>query len=194
MNKRRFLMACTASVATAPGLVQAQQAPQGLKGPALLTVSGLIGKGNRGALDPALDQLMVKQKVQFDKAHAFDFAALSALPATTIKPTLEYDQRQHTLSGPLIAQVMQAAGAPQDARLLMRAIDGYTVTLTLAQARAHRYIIATQLDGHAMPLGGLGPLWAVYEPDAYPELKAKPLNERFALCPWGLYHIEVQKA
>ncbi len=31
-----------------------------------------------------------------------------------------------------------------------------------------------------MPLGGLGPLWAMID------------AERFSECPWALYHIEVQ--
>jgi hypothetical protein len=46
------------------------------------------------------DQMMVKQKLSFDKAYGFDFAALAALPAISIKPTLEYDGKPHTLRGP----------------------------------------------------------------------------------------------
>ena len=42
-----------------------------------------------------------------------------------------------------------------------------------------------------MALGSLGPLWAVLDADRLPELAAKPLAERFAVCPWGLYHIGV---
>jgi len=33
--------------------------------PGLLTVSGVIGKGNRGAFDPVLDQMMNKHGVRF---------------------------------------------------------------------------------------------------------------------------------
>ena len=40
-------------------------------------------------------------------------------------------------------------------------------------------------------VGGLGPIWAVYDADRFPDKAAKPLNDRFAGCPWGLYHIEV---
>lgn len=84
--------------------------PSTLREPALLTVTGMIGQGSRGALDPVLDQMMAKQKIQFDKAQAFDFAALSAMPAITIKPTLEYDHQIHTLNGPLLLDVMKASG------------------------------------------------------------------------------------
>ena len=45
-----------------------------------------------------------------------------------------------------------------------------------------------------MALGGLGPQWAVYDADVLPAFKDKPVKERFGLCPWGLYHIEVKKA
>jgi hypothetical protein len=54
------------------------------------------------------------------------------------------------------------------------------------------FIVATRLDRRPMPLGGLGPLWAVYDADRFPEMAAKPVNQRFALCPWALYHIDVE--
>jgi hypothetical protein len=77
-------------------------------------------------------------------------------------------------------------------KLVLRAIDGFAAVVTVAQATAQRYIVATHLDGAPMGLGGLGPLWAVYEADKVPEMAGKPLSERFGLCPWGLYHVDVQ--
>ena len=74
----------------------------------------------------------------------------------------------------------------------MRAIDGYAPAISLADAQNYRFIVATHLDGRPMPLGGLGPLWAVYEADKFPEMAAKPVDQRFGLCPWGLHHIDVQ--
>ncbi len=192
MNKRDFLAAAVAGGASLPMLARADNAAKGLRGPALLTVTGAISKTNRGALDPVLDQMMAKQKLAFDKAYAFDYAALAAMPATTIKPTVEYDKKVHTLAGPLLADVLKAAGAPENGKLAMRAVDGYAPAISMADARKYRYIVATQLDGKPMPLGGLGPLWAVYDADRFPEMMAKPIDQRFALCPWGLYHIEVQ--
>ncbi|MGZ5819562.1 MAG: molybdopterin-dependent oxidoreductase, partial [Burkholderiaceae bacterium] len=166
-----------------------------ISGPVLLTVTGAIGKGNRGPLDPALDQMMKKQGLKFDKAHTFDFSALTSLPVVTIKPTLEYDAKPHALSGPLLIDVIKATGVVTNdkSRLQLRAIDGYVVSVSLADMMNYRFIVATTLDGKAIPLGGLGPLWAVYDADRFPDMAAKQLNERFALCPWGLYHIEVQQ-
>ncbi|HEY8100294.1 MAG TPA: molybdopterin-dependent oxidoreductase [Burkholderiaceae bacterium] len=194
MDKRQFLSAVVLGAA-APAFASAPKTTSSVDGPTLLTVTGAIGHGNRGPLDPALDQLMKKQGLKFDKAHAFNFAALTSLPAVTIRPTLEYDAKPHVLAGPLLVDVIKATGAVtgDKSRLLLRAIDGYGVTVSLTDVQKYRFIVATAIDGKAIPLGGLGPLWAVYDADHFPDMAVKPVNERFAFCPWGLYHIEVQQ-
>lgn len=190
MKKRHFLGALAGGSASLPlaGLAQPAKASTG---PALLTVTGHINKANRGPLHPVLDQMMAKQKLAFDKARTFDFAELAGLPAVTIEPTLEYDSKKHVLAGPLLATVLQACGAT-GSKLAMRAIDGYAPAISLADAQRYRFIVATHLDGRPMPLGGFGPLWAIYEADKFPDMAAKPVDQRFALCPWGVYHIDVQ--
>ncbi len=196
MDKRKFLSLAACGVAVLPPAFSANAASRPLRGPALLTVSGLIGAGNRGAIDPALDQMMVKQKIRFDKAHVFDFAALTAMPAVTIKPTLEYDNQAHTLKGPLLMDVMKACGVKVTDRtaLFLRAVDGYAAQVSAADAAKYRFIVATHLDGRPMALGGLGPLWAVFDADRFPDMAAKPVTARFASCPWATYHIEVKGA
>ena len=196
MDKRRFLT--VGALGAALPLAAAAAAPKATAhaGPGLLTVTGAITRSNRGPLDPALDQLMVKHGARFDKAWVFDAAMLARLPALSIQPTLEYDAKQHLLSGPLLSTVVEAAGAAAGAPLMLalRALDGYTVAVSLADAKRYRMLVATQLDGAAMAIGGLGPQWAVYDADRLPDFKDKPLKERFGLCPWGLYHIEVKSA
>lgn len=189
MNKRQFL----GSAALAGALPVSTLAAAPVKGPALLTVTGAITRANRGALDPVRDQMMYKQKLAFDKAAAFDFAALLALPSVQIRPTLEYDAKVHTLRGPLLADVLKAAGvqAKDKLKVTLRAVDGYAASLALAETRVMGMIVATHLDGQPMALGGLGPLWAVYDADRVPAAAARPLAERFASCPWALYHIDV---
>jgi len=191
MNKRQFLGA--AAVAGALPIAGHAAQPSG-RGPALLTVTGDISHSNRGPLDPALDQMMHKHQVTFAKAWAFDYASLLALPPVTIRPTLEYDGKPHTLRGPLLTDVLARAGATVGVRtiLILRAVDGYNVELPVTQARARRFIVATHIDGNPMPLGGLGPLWAVYDADRVAEMAALPLPQRFAACPWALYHVEVK--
>lgn len=194
MNKRQFLGAAAAAGALPlAGRASAASLPALPDGPALLTVTGAITHSNRGPFDPVLDQMMHKQGVSFRKAYVFDDAALRALPALTIRPTLEYDGKTHALRGPLLTDVLARAGARLEDKtvLVLRAVDGYNVELPLAQARARRFIVATHVDGKPMPLGGLGPLWAVYDADRVPEMAALPLPQRFAACPWALYHLEV---
>ncbi|MBC5783267.1 molybdopterin-dependent oxidoreductase [Ramlibacter sp. USB13] len=191
MDKRQFLGAALVGAA-GPALAQGNAA-KALKGPALLTVTGAGVRANRGPFDPIRDQMMGKQKLTFTNAHAFDFAALTALPAVQIQPTLEYDSKPHKLSGPLVTDVLKAAGVSgQGGKLAMRAVDGYAPVVTLADVAKYRFIVATHLDGQPMPLGGLGPLWALYDPDRFPDMMAKPVDQRFANCPWGLFHIDVQ--
>lgn len=193
MKKRAFLSATALAslLPSAPALAAAAPA----RGPVLLTVSGAVGRANRGALDPALDQMMAKHGIQFDKALALDARALYRLPSVQIKPTLEYDAKVHTLSGPLVTTVLAAAGVPATGAFTvgMRAVDGYNVSLGLAELVRMRMLVATHIDGHPLALGGLGPQWAVFDAGAVAPYKDLPLKERFAQCPWGLYHLDVQQ-
>jgi hypothetical protein len=200
MDKRGFLAAAAAATGLAAlparGATAAGAGARPGRGPTLLTVTGLIGAGNRGPFDPALDQLMAKQKLSFAKAQAFDFAALTALPAVTIRPTLEYDAKAHALTGPLLIDVVKASGARIDAKtvLFVRAIDGYAAQIPGAQANERRFIVATHLDGQPMALGGVGPLWTIYDADRFADMAGKPLPDRFASCPWATYHVDVKEA
>jgi hypothetical protein len=189
MNKRTFL--ASASLAAVAPALATSPIP---RGGACLTLSGAIVSANRGPHDRAIDQLMTKHGTTFDRAFEFDAAMLERLPSVAIAPTLEYDARPHRLSGPLLSAVVESAGLAPNASgtLALRGIDGYTVGVSLADARDWRMIVATHVDGRPMGLGGLGPLWAVYDADRLPAFKDRPLNERFALCPWGLYAVEVR--
>ncbi len=193
MDKRKFLGVAAAGALSAPLAAHAAGADRAKGSPALLTVVGAIGKGNRGPFDATWDQMMGKQKIQFDKAHIFTFEQLAAMPAKTVRATLEYDTKKHVLHGPAMADVLAAAGAKGDGgKVATRALDGYSPTFSIADAKKYGYIVATHLDGKPMALGGLGPLWAIYGTDAFPDMMAKPIDQRFVNCPWALYFIDVQ--
>ncbi|MFM0291715.1 molybdopterin-dependent oxidoreductase [Paraburkholderia sp. RL17-383-BIF-A] len=198
MNKRQFLSsAALLSAAAAPAFGGQPARKQACAAsPVILTISGAIRRHNRGALDPAFDQLLAKHQVKFSEAYGVDSALIASMPAVTIKPTTEYDSRQHTLSGPLLTHVLEHVGAPSagNTQIVMHAVDGYAVATTLDKVRAYQFIVATQMDGKPLPLGGVGPLWATYDADNIPELSNKPLKDRFELSPWGLYHLQVTAA
>jgi hypothetical protein len=192
MHKRQFVASMVAAAAW-PVAAQAKTAPIP-PGPVVLTVTGAIAKSNRAPFDPAFDVLMSKHGVKFAAAYALEWARLAALPTRTIEPTLEYDGKPHRLRGPLLTDVLRAAGvrASGSSTLALRAVDGYAPTMTWADAQSYAFIVATHRDDQPLALGGLGPLWAVYDADRFPEAAAKPLSARFANCPWGLYHIDVR--
>lgn len=199
MKKREFLAGAIALGASVPVFAKpgaSSKSPGSSGAPVstpLVTLSGAIRQHNRGPVDPALDQLFHKQLVQFDAAYAFDFAMLTRMSAQTIRPTLEYDAKPHALRGPRLADVLRQTGVPDNpsTQVLLRAIDGYVVATTLGQVREYGFLLATHIDDKPLPLGGLGPLWAVYDPAAIPALAGKPLKEQFTLCPWGVYHIQI---
>lgn len=194
MKKRDFLALASTAAALPAGTAWAAER-QGGGSPALLTVGGPVGKGNRGPLDVELDQMLFKHGVKFSNAFAFDAPALMRLARVTIRPTLEYDNKVHALSGPLLTTVLRAAGVQLSPglRLGLRAVDGYNVVISLADVETYQMIVATHIDGKPMALGGLGPQWAVYDADRLPAFKDKPVKERFGLCPWGLYFIDVSQ-
>jgi hypothetical protein len=190
MKRRTFIATAAAGIAAAPFLTPTVSASP-RSGPGLLTISGAVPGGNRGGVGK-LDQLMQKHGVQFERAHVFDATALAALPAQTIEPIVEYDGQPHRISGPLLTTVLTAAGVRiHNGLLVLRAMDGYGAQLTIDEAREQRFIVATHLDGVPLALGGVGPLWAVYDPARVPGMMDLPLAERFTRCPWGLYHIDV---
>ncbi|HET9642214.1 MAG TPA: molybdopterin-dependent oxidoreductase [Burkholderiaceae bacterium] len=191
MDKRRFLAA--ASATTVLPLISAHAEVRPASGAGILTISGAISRSNRGPLDPLLDPLLANQGVKFDKALVLDAAALLKLPAVKIQPVI-YDEKPRELAGPLVTTVVEQAGVAlhPEVSLTLKAIDGYTVDLTLRDMRRIKMIVATHMNGQPLTLGGFGPLWGVYEADKASDMQDKPLKERFALCPWGLYHIEVR--
>ena len=60
------------------------------------TVSGTIGESNRGPLDPKKDSLLALNKIEFNKAFAFDRPTLVALEqgTVTVQPR-EFDKPAH---------------------------------------------------------------------------------------------------
>jgi hypothetical protein len=82
----------------------------------------------------------------------------------------------------LLAAAAAGAQISDGSRVLLRAIDGRAVAVLLADVRKYRFIVATYLDGKPMSVDSLGPLWAIYDANHFPEIAARPLGERFALC------------
>ena len=112
----------------------------------LLTVSGAIGKTNRGPLDAGKDSLLALQKISFARAFAFDRAMLLGLKQGTVKVQPPEFQAPATFTGPLLQEVLAAVGAARG-KVIFTAIDGYTGWLRPGRHWASDWILALDADG-----------------------------------------------
>ena len=139
------------------------------RGMTVLTVSGLVGKTNRGPFDPKLDSLLALQKAEFKNAFAFDRETLLALPQGTVTVTTNEYEKPVTFSGPLLKEVLGYLEAAQ-VRTTFVALNGYTGWLDPDDIKSSDWILALEADGKPLGLGQQGPIWLLNtrEPDFKP--------------------------
>jgi len=99
--------------------------------PAVLTISGPGVQANRGKPQAVADRMLIIHGYLFDAAWSCGMDALNSLEQQTLRTTLEYDEAEHSLQGPLLEQVLQAAGVDvgqamaRGLQLTLQGIDGY---------------------------------------------------------------------
>ena len=124
----------------------------------VLTVSGLIGKTNRGPLDQKRDSMLALQKAEFKSAFAFDRAMLLGLPQGTVTvKTNEFDAPA-TFSGPLLREVLGFIEAAK-VKVTVVALNGYEGYLTPEDIDLSDWVLALEADGVPLGLGQQGPIW-----------------------------------
>jgi hypothetical protein len=77
---------------------------------------GYHGKTSTGAIFAWINASSWAPRWQLPRS--VDFAQLLALPAVSIRLTLEYDAEVHLLRGPLLHDVLATAGAPARRRCI----------------------------------------------------------------------------
>ncbi|HZP08174.1 hypothetical protein [Methyloceanibacter sp.] len=152
----------------------------------LLTVGGLIGNTNRGALDPKKDSLLATQKASFKNGFAFDRPALLALEQgeVTAQPP-EFD-KPATFKGPLLREILGHVEAAK-VKISFTAVDGYTGWLSPEDIDASDWIIALEANGQPLGIGQQGPLFLINT--RAPDFKAD--DDHHAHWIWGLFYIHV---
>lgn len=152
--------------------------------PVILTVTGEIGKTNRGPFDAFHDILFDSLGIEFTGAYAFTRADLLALPQA--KLTVRYDNwpAEVSVTGPLLKDVLATVEARGDT-ILVRALDGYAPEFQRSDVEAGEYVLALEADGAPLALGGRGPVWLVFPP-------AEGGAESDDGLTWAAFHIEVQ--
>lgn len=169
----------------AAGLLLAVSGSRGLAAdPATLTVTGAIDEPNRGPYDPFADALFQVLGVEFERAYAFDRAALEALEQHQL--TVDYPNWPGpvTVEGPKLTDVLDAAGAT-GTRLLVQAVDGYAPEF--ATAEIDGFVLALRADGNPLAIGGRGPTWVVFPQGSF----AGQDPDSDSGLAWAVFHIRV---
>ncbi len=128
----------------------------------VLTVSG-------EAIDPPVD----------DREPELTVDALSSLPRRVIRTATPWD-RARDFEGPLLAEVLRAAGARSDVTTIrVYGRDDSQVDISVNAVSLYRPILATTRDGVALTPAQGGPLWLIFPMDTHPELRTPAGSARF---------------
>ncbi len=166
-TRRALLQALAGCLAGAALPARALEAPAG---PVVLTVSGRVALPNVGR-----------------EAH-FDMPMLAALPQHGFSTRTPWYAQARRFSGPLLRDVLAAAGA-QGTLLRLTALNDYRVDMPMQDAQRHGVIVARLLDDKPMAVRDKGPLFVIYPFDANHELRSAIYYSRSA---WQLKAIDVQ--
>jgi hypothetical protein len=161
MQRRRF----TLGLLCAPAAVAAAD----LAGPVVLTVGGRVSLPNDGT------------------RRLFDMAALAALTQHEIVTTTPWHRGTRRFSGPLLRDVLAAAGA-EGQTLRAVALNDYRVDIPADDARRYDVVIARLLDGQPMAVRDKGPLFIMYPFDRRPDLRNAVYYSR---CVWQLKALDI---
>ena len=164
--RRRQLLITAALFAGACRGASVLDAPEGA---IVLTISGRVRHANRGS------------------AAAFDMAMLDRLPQATITTKTPWFSQARKFSGPLLRDVLAAAGS-QGQQLRALALNDYRVDIPLEDAQRWDVVLATALDDKPMSVRDKGPLFIIYPFDSHAELRNALY---FSRCAWQLKAIEV---
>lgn len=158
-------------------------------GPVLLTVAGAIETTNRGPFDPFHDAYLARLVDPFERAHAFDAAALAALPQQELVAAYPGWDGEHRFSGPSVADLLTAVGAT-GLSITFVGLDGYAATYERAVLEKAGFLLATHLDGEPMAVGGFGPAWLMVSPEIEPAFEDGKPSE--AGLVWSTFFVLVE--
>jgi hypothetical protein len=120
-------------------------------------------------------------------AAQFDMAMLEALPQRSITTRTPWYDGPRKFTGPLLRDVLQAAGA-KGSGLRAIALNDYKVDIPFEDAVKFDVVMARLLDDKPMPVREKGPLFIIYPFDDKPELR---VPQYFSRCAWQLRTIEI---
>lgn len=169
LRRRRVLLTGLGLLfsAWAAGPALALNQPQGA---VVLTISGQLKKPNR------------------DGRALFDMEMLAALPQHSITQTTPWYPGPRKFSGPLLRDVLAAAGA-EGRSVEAVALNDYKVTIPMSDLQQHAVLLARLIDDQPMSLRDKGPLFIVYPFASDASLRSSIYYSRSA---WQLKLLEVR--
>lgn len=132
-----------------------------VSGPTVLTVTGEVSNPNRTGYNADTDKFFGYSDVDFEKAAIFSFGSLSALQTVSVKADFPKGGQVHTFEGPLLADVLAAAGATGKT-VFVQALDGYVVEAPLDELIAQGAVVALERNGEKFGIGDFGPTQIVF--------------------------------
>lgn len=165
MNRRSLLPLLAWPLAT-PRPAQALGAPVG---PVVLVLAGQVRRSNQPA------------------GAAFDMAMLAQLPQVHLRTSTPWYDRARQFTGPLLRDVLAAAGAHGTA-LRAHSLNDYQVSIPMDDVQQHGVVLARLIDGAALAVRDKGPLFIIYPFDQNPALRSTLYYTR---CAWQLKAIHV---
>ena len=118
----------------------------------------------------------------------FDMPMLERLPQRRIVTETPWYQGVRGFTGPLLRDVLAAAGAPSAERARLVALNDYRVEMPLDDVRRYDVIVARLLDDKPMSVREKGPLFVMYPFDTQPQLRT---SQNFGRCVWQLKAIDL---
>lgn len=167
--RRRLTVWCLAAGAAAvtPDRASALAAATGS---VVLTLTGKVRTPNR------------------DRQAEFDMDMLERMAQTTFTTRTPWYAQARRFTGPLLRDVLAAAGA-HGAQLQLSSLNDYRVMLPVDDVLRFDVILARLIDGQPMAVRDKGPLFVIYPFDSHAELRSAVYYSR---CAWQLRSIEVQ--
>jgi len=159
-----------------------------------LAVSALAGASRVWALDAPKAKVVLSVvglvgNTNADQRADFDMAMLEALPQHSFSTSTPWFKTARRFSGPLLRDVLAAAGSRAGKTLRAVALNDYKVEIPVEDALRHKVLMATRLDGAQMPVREKGPLFIIYPYDENADLRSERFYSRSA---WQLRTLEVR--
>lgn len=146
------------------------QALDAATGKVILTISGKVGETNSA------------------KGAEFDLAMLEKLPQHTMTTQTPWEKTPTTFRGPLLRDVLAAAKA-SGTTIKAVALNDYKTSIPFSDTQTFDMVLASHMNGKAIPVRTKGPLFIVYPYDARSELRSTIYYERSA---WQLRSLAIE--